>query len=61
MKSLQQSFLTVLFTVFAIGISNAQCPNNNSNYGFISSLSPGQTQTVFCMYGGERATVNVVS
>lgn len=41
--------------------ANAQCSNNNSPYGFISSLNPGQTSTVFCMYGGEYATVGVVS
>lgn len=34
---------------------------NNVPYGNISSLAPGQTSTVFCMYGGEYATVNVVS
>ena len=39
----------------------AQCPNDNSPYGTISSLAPGQTSTVYCMYGGEYATVSVVS
>ncbi len=51
----------VFATFFSVASVNAQCPNNNANYGTISSIAPGATATVYCMYGGERATVAVVS
>ena len=47
-------------TSLALGLfksgSLAQCPNNNNPYGNINNLNPGQTSTVFCMYGGEYVT-----
>ena len=39
----------------------SQCPNNNNPYGIISNLNPGQTSTVYCMYGGEYATISVAA
>jgi hypothetical protein len=60
-----KTYINLLKTTFAlIWITSnvmAQCPNDNSAYGTISSLAPGQTSTVYCMYGGEYATVSVVS
>ena len=47
--------------LFMAQAAEAQCPNNNSPFGTINSLAPGQTSTVYCMYGGEYATVSVVS
>jgi hypothetical protein len=53
-----------LLSISAICIgfmASAQCGNDNTPYGNIGSIAPGATATVSCMYGGEYATVAVVS
>jgi hypothetical protein len=62
MKSIYPQILltmTLLFT--GTFMANSQCPNDNNAYGYISSIAPGSTASVSCMWGGEYATVNVVS
>lgn len=55
-------YYLVLLGAFLLSVQAiAQCPDNNTPYGSINTLAPGQTSTVFCMYGGEFATVNVVA
>lgn len=61
MKTFINALKTALALCWFASSSLAQCPNNNNPYGFISNLNPGQTSTVFCMYGGDYATVNVVN
>ena len=61
MKTLYNYFYVALTFVFFSTFASAQCANNNSPYGSIGNLSPGQTGTVFCMFGGEYATVDVVN
>ncbi|TNE70781.1 MAG: hypothetical protein EP333_09890, partial [Bacteroidetes bacterium] len=59
MKTTITSIVSFLFLSLIGTYSYGQCSNNNSPYGNISSLNPGQTSTVSCMYGGEYATVSV--
>lgn len=61
MKSIFNTLSLLICTIINSQLALAQCPNNNTPYGFISSLSPGQTATVYCMYGGEYATISVVA
>ncbi len=57
-KTLFKSCAILALTLFGT-IGFAQCPNNNVPYGSVSGLVGGQSATVFCMYGGEYATVQV--
>lgn len=51
----------LLFSTLLVTTAKGQCSFGGIPYGNISSLNPGQTSTISCMYGGEYATVSVVS
>ena len=53
MKTGKDLFQTSLALGLFKSSSLAQCPNNNNPYGNINNLNPGQTSTVFCMFGGK--------
>ena len=59
MKTLINNFLTGLFFLGSVGLVNAQCPNNNIQFGTSSAPTVvNQQQTLsFCMYGGEYRLV----
>lgn len=57
--STQIKVIAIIVGILLLFTGRAQCPNNNTQYGSINNLSPGQTATVYCMYGGEYATVQV--
>lgn len=61
MKTINYFIVVMLLMLVGSFASYGQCANDNIQYGNISSLAPGQTSTIFCMYGGEYATVNVIS
>jgi hypothetical protein len=61
MKSFYNKIVALILVLTGSFTVSSQCANNNIQYGNISGLSPGQTSTVFCMYGGEYALVSVVS
>lgn len=61
MRTVYNTLYVALSMIFFSAVASAQCANNNSPYGSIANLQPGQTGTVYCMYGGEYATVNVVN
>ena len=59
MKTLINNFLTGLFFLGSVGLVNAQCPNNNIQFGTSSAPTVvNQQQTLsFCLYGGEYRLV----
>lgn len=59
MKKIYNLSLALVSMLTFMNWSSAQCPNNNSPYGSVGNLSAGQSAVVYCMYGGEYATVNV--
>ena len=60
MKALLNNFLTGLFFIGSMGLVNAQCPNNNIQFGTSNApTTVGVTVTLSsCMYGGEYRLVN---
>ena len=61
MKTNYTRFLIVALAMIWTSSVNSQCANNNYQYGSISNLAPGASATIYCMYGGEYALVNVVN
>ena len=61
MKTFYNKIIALILILAGSFTVNSQCANNNVQYGTISGLAPGQTGTVYCMYGGEYALVSVVN
>lgn len=60
-KSLYAFFFAFLFLFGFSFASNAQCPDDNEQYGMSTAPAPGNTVTLTgCIYNGEYRLVNVV-